>query len=1250
MGWIYTRTVRPKIIQLVLIFIGLTCATQVVSGQTEADWEKLYEQGKAHYNNDQNELAKSVFEKALIIAQNQFTTEDWQLAHTAYFLGQVYTSLDLWEDAVKVQQIDSASHAIRNGIESTNYAQTLANLAESYARLSGKGKHAEKLLALAFDNIAEQGSNLNKDENELLLTLLTAYLHLGNYKQLKILAEIARVSSERLGGKQDINYAHVLGILSDVYERDGDYQMAYEASHKAYQIIKSTYPEEFQVLAATQLGLGQKLEELGKYEEALKFIEEALSNTAKGRGELSIVYAVMLHEKARIYDEYGKSREAVVLYKQALQIIRSRAGAGHDYYYLIMGNLANAYSVLSEHQEATKLSKMSLKDAKDRYGTNNLEYAVRSRNLGNVFHRQGYFDKAQEQYQISLKIVEEQLGKLSTDYATNLSQLAELYHEKGDLELALNTHLEALEIKEKILGKDHPDYGSGLNNLGSVYFSLGEYEKAHDALLKALDNAESFFGVNSLDYSRSVNNLAVFYNRLGQHQRALEAYEKGSQIVKSLIGSDNDQYASSINNQALAHFKLGNIEKGEVMMTEAIAIAKNTGRTNHPDYAIRLQNMAMYHAKIQEYDEAFDLFFEALQTLTNLYGEDHHMIGHLSGLVSETYRMAGYYELAFATNLRAQYSISNSLGRQNIRYARILLQSASINKSLGKKRNAMNALLKSNPLLFEHLNSVFNFSTENEKKALIEQMKWTFYSHQSLNYLAKHEYDELTINNLNNVLALKGLLLKTTKDVLKALRQSEDPEVLELLKSLQQTKSLLSRLELKPNRNENYYDSLKKHKELQESNIARLWDESTDANQIGSDWKVIQSNLKPNEIAIEFSQFQYDARYNWSDSILYIAYLLKPEWAKPKVISLFEKRELINALKSQNINKVYQTRGGKSERLTKNAEAQLYELIWEPLEPYLKKVKTIYYSPDGALHQLSTAAISDKKNKKMINRFNLIQMNTTQSIAKSEQLFTMTDALLIGGINYDYSFDSATPHTPSELTLALNRPVNTRGNLKPGTQWDYLKGSKTEVDALGDLLKNHGKPYETWSSSEANEAQFKSLNGRSPSVIHIATHGFFFENKNKMRESELEQPSYSLADDPLIRSGLVMAGGNYAWQNGNNPYEEEDGILTALEIANLDLSKTKLVVLSACDTGLGDIDGSEGVYGLQRAFRMAGVDNIIMSLWEVADKETAEFMKTFYERWLGGTSLRKAFNETQRAMAKKYKNEPKKWAGFVLLS
>jgi CHAT domain-containing protein len=210
-----------------------------------------------------------------------------------------------------------------------------------------------------------------------------------------------------------------------------------------------------------------------------------------------------------------------------------------------------------------------------------------------------------------------------------------------------------------------------------------------------------------------------------------------------------------------------------------------------------------------------------------------------------------------------------------------------------------------------------------------------------------------------------------------------------------------------------------------------------------------------------------------------------------------------------------------------------------------------------------------------------------------------------------------------------------------------------EIENLQSILNSDQKTSYSLTASEAKESVFKEQSGNSAKLLHIATHGFFYENMETTLDTGFNldlstEDQYRLAEDPLLRSGILLAGANYAWKHGSNPYEEDDGILNAMEISNLDLSNTDIVVLSACETGLGDIDGSEGVYGLQRAFKMAGVNIIVMSLWQVLDAETSEFMTMFYNNWIVLKNVRKAFNETQRAMQKTYKDEPEKWAAFVL--
>ena len=215
----------------------------------------------------------------------------------------------------------------------------------------------------------------------------------------------------------------------------------------------------------------------------------------------------------------------------------------------------------------------------------------------------------------------------------------------------------------------------------------------------------------------------------------------------------------------------------------------------------------------------------------------------------------------------------------------------------------------------------------------------------------------------------------------------------------------------------------------------------------------------------------------------------------------------------------------------------------------------------------------------------------------------------------------------------------------------YLSGTEKEVAAISKLAHNYNFNVTLTEGLKATEESFKSLTGKnSPAVLHIATHGFFFPDpKNNKKDDKMRGPTvFKLSDNPLIRSGLAMAGANNAWK-GKGVTGVEDGILTSYEVSGMYLPNTKLAILSACETGLGDIQGSEGVYGLQRAFKTAGVENLVMSLWKVPDQESSEFMQEFYKNIFAKQTISTAFYNAQKIMKNKYRNDPYKWAAWIFV-
>jgi CHAT domain-containing protein len=227
-------------------------------------------------------------------------------------------------------------------------------------------------------------------------------------------------------------------------------------------------------------------------------------------------------------------------------------------------------------------------------------------------------------------------------------------------------------------------------------------------------------------------------------------------------------------------------------------------------------------------------------------------------------------------------------------------------------------------------------------------------------------------------------------------------------------------------------------------------------------------------------------------------------------------------------------------------------------------------------------------------------------------------------------------------------------NARCGGIFLFLNNTLTEVDHIDSLLLVKGWKMSLNTGASAIETKVKILSGvNAPDVLHIATHGFFCPApKKKLQEAFMmtgDENPFRVSDDPLMRTGLAFSGANHVWTGEEVPESIDDGILTAYEVSNLDFRKTQLVILSACETGLGDIKGGEGVFGLQRAFRMAGADNILMSLWSVPDKETKELMELFYGNWMQGKTIYDAFQQAQKTIRNNYPNNPEKWAAFVLV-
>lgn len=409
-------------------------------------------------------------------------------------------------------------------------------------------------------------------------------------------------------------------------------------------------------------------------------------------------------------------------------------------------------------------------------------------------------------------------------------------------------------------------------------------------------------------------------------------------------------------------------------------------------------------------------------------------------------------------------------------------------------------------------------------------------------------------------------------------------------------------------------------------------------------WNDIKSKLKKSEIFINIVTYIYPGNIN-----KYSAFIVKEDSKFPKFIPLFDEKQLEFLLSR---NKSQQD----SDRIDKQyKDKAISDLVLKPLEKELEGVTTIYLSPSGLGHQIDFAALPINESQSLGEKYKLHILNAPSELIDYNEAKINTknkpEILLYGGI--DYAKSNAKEKTETTVADVSEEFLNnkTRSGIKG---FDYIDGTNKEVNQIQQKATQNGFKSTLLNENAATEESIKALDGRiTPYVLHLATHGFFFPDpqqkelpKNVM-DFEGKGKVYKTAEDPMMRSGLVFAGVNNFWSKTNENNTIEDGILTASEISNLDLSACQLVVLSACETGLGEVKGSEGVFGLQRAFKMAGVKNIIMSLWKVPDTQTAELFDIFYSECFAGKTIHEAFQSAQSQMKAKY--SPYYWAGFVLL-
>ncbi|MCB0584778.1 MAG: CHAT domain-containing protein [Phaeodactylibacter sp.] len=1005
-----------------------------------------------------------------------------------------------------------------------------------------------------------------------------------------------------------------------------------------------------------------------------------------------------LNKTARSLGGAFRFEEALQTVGEAKTLVEENFGKSHPAYIFACNTEIDVHWRMGNYPQALSLAEETLQLQEDSFGKENAEYAGLLHLRGTLHLEMANYEPGEQDFLECLALRERILGKNSAPYAMTLNNLANLYGLQGEVDKSLAIHLEALQIRETVLGKESYDYSMSLNNLGRTYMRTGEYEKSIAYLSAGRALIEKTKGKNHPLVIFSSLNTAGAYTQLGQYGKAEEAFQETLKLTAASLGEEHPQYAFALNDLAQFYDLSGLPEKAKACLLQSIAIKEKTIGREHNYTLGSLINLAKIYQEEGRLEEAADLYLEADEIFRKNYGSSHpENIVALSNLAN-VYLEQGNYRLADSLHratlaVRQQtfgndhadcalsyMGIANCLrltgrieegweamqealrifqkayGRENlytIKSHQVLAEAAW---EMGQPELALQQADTFSLQMREHFRQSARHLSANELLLKMESFQPRLDFMHSARFNFGQQDPVQTGRAFDDALFYKGMLLENAIGLEKAVAEAPD-SLRERYVNWKALQRRLAEAYAKPLGSRPGIDALERRaEELEKELVRHAFFRS--AREI-TGWQEVQARLSEGEAAIEFVHFSWKNPQP-TDSVLYAALLLRPGWEAPRWVALFEEKQIQPILSTKKVRRkdyaaqLFGNQGGVS----------LYGLLWQPLASYLEGVERIYFSPSGVLHRIPLSAIPDEKGQTLADRYILHQLGSTRQLvsgfSRGNALAANGPPTLFGGINYDMdSTAMASARSLAHINFSETShvlPEAARSPLGGGRAWPYLPWTEVEAKTLSLIFEEAGMESRLFLGHEASEEAFRSLGAKRPSprVLHVATHGYFYPDPSgngaaNSFSSGGPRGAFKISNHPMIRSGLILAGANHAWTGGEPVAGLEDGILTAYEASQMNLSNTELVVLSACETGLGDIRGDEGVFGLQRAFRISGARYLLMSLWQVSDLVTEELMAAFYLEWLReGKPIPEAFHAAQRQVKAQHP-EPFFWAGFVLV-
>lgn len=1115
---------------------------------------------------------------------------------------------------------------------------------EAYDELVSKQK---KVIELS-SKIYEPNSSEIAEENHWLGYFLS---QCGKYQDAILCVQTAANIYNSLGSEYLGEYFDVLEKIALYYYGDNNFEGAIKAyCHMLYEFDnkKSIIIEPYIEALGMALRLSQQIHFPITLDKSIEFLS---SEHFDDEDKFNLYSDVINY-----YLDKNNPHKAIEIYELACNIIEKEP----EYRSLekwgdILLNIVNAYSSLGDFDNAI----IKLNNAEIVYSgiDNPINAYYVHYSMGNIRHQMYQMQQAFEAY-------EKAINDINGIEEMNLAK-ANLLALQARCMLALNERDKASELVEKAINLiDHknqyatPEIIEIYDVYSSIEYNKGLYKEIIDRLTKVKDS----FLMNDSFTQQIDKNIGLAYAKIGDFKNAVL-------IADNLISKlpQDDRFESLTKDEFEDYLgrvtTIGSIYSLSDRLSDAIHLLKhayelcelhrfNTGE----GYGAMLNNLGLYNSYLGNYEDAkkFSLlslgfnqsngnkdYIHIFETLSNLFlislqTKDEENLQHYAHLSYdamckiesinfgeiETYirNLLSYFvivddlERAEAIKSYVEYEAERLYGKGSQRYFEAISQTIYLyeakcdwNSLISLAESILNNYdddlhLRRAPIYYSLLNAYIQKGDEN---GIAESLERTYQHEAAKVQMMASKFDSrerlFLLNNIQNFIISRSCAYLSENSISSNVKNS-------ILESVYNGVLLFKGLNLQIDKN-----SVKGVKSLQ---ISYMQD--------------VQSKLQQADCAIEFVEFDTDKGHEYGALILtsngcdFVSIATEKDLLSIPMFDRYENREYS-------------------------------QLIWGAIMPYISDKTTIYFSACGELHNIGLEYLSALTGDGTISDYyNIYRLSSTRLLVDDKKNDETLDIALYGGMVYDESPDNNLS-TSSSVSLLINRDDDMAA--LRGNNYKYLPATLKEVNLIDSIFTHSNLGSTKFIGLNASESSFKSFGDNYPSIIHIATHGVYWDVKsiaNDIRWS-LIYDSDKMAnvkneeDYALARSVLLFSGAQKYLMENMSVDKGEDGILTALELSKLNLDMVDLVVLSACQTGLGDVKG-DGIFGLQRGLKKAGVDSILMSLWEVDDEATRMLMVEFYKNLSKGIAKQESLKIAQRKVRETPGFEDiDNWAAFILL-